>query len=134
MFHLIKILSGRIGVPEPERIPLSSAVSVSYGTPVIIAGGTLSVMGPSATSLPTHLVLADSDGSEVLAAAISPDMVFEVPAATSPASMTVGTEYLLSSNGKSVSTTAVSSGKRGALLVSKSGAENAGDTLLVRFK
>ena len=135
MFHLIKILNGRIGVPEPERIPLSSAVTVEYGTPVLIKGGTLTKIDASATALPSHLILADAkDAREVLASPITPEMVFEVPVNALPTAMTVGSEYLLSTDGKTVSATAVSSGKRGATLVSMAGAHLAGDNLLVAFR
>ena len=133
MFHLVKILNGRVGVPEPEHITLSAAATVSYGTPVIIKGGTLTKMSNAATSLPTHLVLADSTQKEVLVAPISSEMVFEVPVASAPTAMTVGSEYLLSADGMSLSATEAASGKRGAVLVSKAGAEAVGDTLLVRF-
>lgn len=134
MFHLVKILNGRVGVPEPERIALTAAATVSYGTPVIIKGGTLTKMSNAATSLPTHLVLADSTEKTVLAAPISPEMVFEVPVSAAPTAMTVGSEYLLSADGMSISTTEAASGKRGAVLVSKAGAAVSGDTLLVRFR
>ena len=135
MFHLIKILNGRIGVPEPERIALTASVTVEYGTPVTIKGGTLVKTDAAATALPTHLILADAaNTSEVLAAPISPEMIFEVPAGAAPTAMTVGSEYLLSADGKTVTATAVSSGKRGATLVSKVGAMAAGDNLLVAFR
>ena len=48
--------------------------------------------------------------------------------------MTVGSEYLLSADGMSMSATEAASGKRGAVLVSKAGAAVSGDTLLVRFR
>lgn len=133
MFHLLKILNGRTGVPEPSRITLSAAASVKYGTPVIISGGTLTKMSAASTALPTHLVLADSEGKEVLATPIFPEMVFEVPVATSPASLAEGKEYLISADGLSLSATAADSSKRGALLLSKRGATKAGDTVTVRF-
>ena len=133
MFHLIKILSGRIGVPEPERIALESEVTVKYGTPVIIKDGALEAASATSTALPTHLILKDRAGKEILACRISPEMIFEVPAAAAPTAMKVGSEYLLGANG-TVSATAVSSGKRGAVLVDKSGAKEAGDNLLVCFR
>ncbi len=133
MFHLVKILNGRVGVPEPERITLTAAATVSYGTPVIIKGGALTKMSNASTALPTHLVLADSTGKTVLAAPISPDMVFEVPVSAAPTAMAVGSEYLLSADGMSVGATEASSGKRGAVLVSKAGATASGDNILVRF-
>ena len=134
MFHLSKILNGRIGVPEPERIALSTAATVKYGTLAIIKGGALTVFDATATALPTHLILSDSEGKEVLAAPISLDMIFEAKTSASPTAMAVGSEYLLSSDGSAVSATAVSSGKRGATLVSRVGALAAGDTVLVAFR
>ena len=135
MFHLIKILNARTGTPEPMRIPLSTPATVEYGTPVLIKGGTLAKCDAAATALPTHLILADAvNESEVLASPISPEMVFEVPASALPTAMTVGSEYLLGADGKSVSATAVSSGKRGATLLSKAGATHVGDNLLVAFR
>lgn len=133
MLHLIKILSGRIGVPEPERIALESEVTVTYGTPVILKDGVLEVASASSTALPTHLILKDSVGKEILACRILPEMIFEVPVSASPVSMKVGGEYQLGANG-TVSATPVASGKRGALLVDKTGAKQAGDNLLVCFR
>ena len=133
MLHLIKILSGRIGVPEPERIVLESEVNVSYGTPVILKDGTLEVMSATSTALPTHLILKDSVGKEILACPILPEMIFEVPASASPATMKVGGEYLMGTGG-TVSATPVASGKRGAYLVDKTGALTTGDNLLVCFR
>lgn len=134
MFHLIKILNGRQGVPEPERITLASAATVKYGSLAIIKGGTLTPFTASATALPTHLILKDSMGTEVLAARISPEMHFEVKLSAAPDSMTVGTEYLLSADGSALSATAVSGDKRGALLINKSGACKASDTVTVAFR
>ena len=135
MFHLTKILNGRANVPECERVSLFTEVTVPYGTPVSIRGGTLTVTDGSATALPTHIVLADALGEDtVLAAPITGDMIFEVPVTASPASMAVGTEYLLSANGTALTATAASSGKRGATLVEKMGAVAAGDLVRVAFR
>lgn len=135
MFHLIKILNGRAGVPEPERVPLSTPVTVAYGDLAVIKGGTLVKADATLATLPTHLILADAENAaEVLASPITPEMIFEAPAAALPTAMTVGSEYLLSADGKAVSATAVTSGKRGATLVSKAGAHLAGDNLLVAFR
>ena len=134
MFHLIKILNGRIGVPEPERITLASEISVKYGMLAILKNGTLTPMSATATSLPTHLILADSTGCTVLAAPISPDMLFEVKLSASPDAMSVGGEYLLTADGTAVSATAVSGDKRGALLVDKKGARAADDCVCVAFR
>ena len=134
MFHLIKILNGRVGVPEPERIALSSEVNVKYGTLAILKNGTLTPFTAGSTALPTHLILADSTGHSVLAAPLSPDMLFEAKLSSSPDAMSVGGEYLLTADGTAVSATAVSGEKRGALLVDKSGAHAAGDRVCVAFR
>ena len=134
MFHLIKILNGRIGVPEPERITLASAATVNYGTPVCIKGGTLTPVTASSALFPTHLVLKDSTGSEVLVTRISPEMIFEVKTAAAPSTLSVGTEYLLSADGKALSGTAASGDKRGAYLINKAGAREIGDTVCVAFR
>lgn len=135
MFHLIRILNGRTGTPEPTRVPLSAAVTVRYGTPVIIKNGTLTPMSTSAASLPTHLILANAENkTEVLATPISPDMLFEVPASAVPSGMKAEGEYLVADDGMSVTATAVTSGKRGATLVCAAGAFAVGDNLIVSFK
>ena len=133
MFHLIKILGGRTGVAEPQRISLSEAVSVSAGTAVRIVNGTLTKMSASSAAPATHVTLADSTGKEVLVAALSPDMLFEVPVSAAPDGMKIGNEYAIDGDGLTVSATAVASGKRGVILVSMTGASSAGDKLTVRF-
>ena len=134
MFHLIKILNGRMGVPEPERIRLSSAITVKYGTLAIIKDGALTPMSAASTSLPTHLILADSEGTVVLASPITPDMRFEAKLSAAPTAMTVGSEYLLNTDGTAVSATVASGGKRGALLIDKTDAKAIGDTVCVAFR
>ena len=135
MLHLTKILNARTGAPEPARIPLTAPVTVRYGTPVILAGGTISVAGNAATALPTHLILADATNArEVLATPITEEMIFEVRLSVAPTAMTLGTEYLLSADGDGLSATAATSGKRGATLIDKTGAHAAGDTVLVAFR
>ena len=134
MFHLAKILNGRIGVPEPERIPLNAAVTVTYGSLAVIKDGTLSPVSATSATLPTHLILADSEGNEVLAAVITPEMIFEAKVTADPSAMKAGAEYLLSTDGTAVTATAVTSGKRGALLVDKTGAIQAGDRILIAFR
>ena len=100
MLHLIKILNGRVGVPEPERLSLTAAVSVKYGNLITVKDGAATLFTASATALPTHLVLADSESKTPLCAPISPDMRFEVKLAAAPDAMTVGSEYLLTSDGE----------------------------------
>ena len=135
MFHLIKILNSRIGVPEPAKIALSTPATVRYGMPVLIKNGTLTPMSGSSTALPTHLILADGTSvSEVLATPITPEMLFEVPLSVAPTGMKAEGEYLIAEDGMSLAATAVSSGKRGATLVNAAGAYAAGDNVTVSFK
>lgn len=135
MFHLIKILNGRIGVPEPMRVPLTTPATVRYGMPVVIKSGVLSPMNSTATSLPTHLILADGEAvSEVLAAPITSEMLFEVPLAAAPTGMKAEGEYLVSDDGVSLSASAAASGKRGATLVGAVGESTVGDNVIVCFK
>jgi hypothetical protein len=134
MYKLIKILNARINVPEIERISLESAVTVCRAMPVIIAGGTLTVFSSKSERLPTHMTLADTSGKEVFCYPLTPDMVFEVSAAQDPTGMKVGSEYLLSEDGKSITAAAASGGYRGATLMNKNGAKATGDSLLVSFR
>lgn len=135
MFHLIKILNSRIGVPEPTKVALTTPATVRYGMPVLIKNGVLSPMNGSSAALPTHLILADAtSASEVLATPITPEMLFEVPLSAAPSGMKTEGEYLIAEDGMSLTATAVSSGKRGATLVNAAGAYAAGDNVIVSFK
>ncbi len=133
MFTLIKIQNSGSNVPEPCRIALSTAVTAAYGTPVSVRGGTATVLSATTTLLATHLVMANTEGKSLLAARITPDMVFEVSVNADPSAMKVGTEYALTADGLSLSATAVSGSVRGAVLVDASHAKAAGDKVLVRF-
>ena len=135
MFHLIKILNGRTGVPEPARVSLTAPATVCYGMPVVIKSGVLSPMNSAATALPTHLILANGEAvSEVLATPITPEMLFEVPLSAAPTGMKAESEYLIADDGLSLTATAVTSGKRGATLVNGCGASTLGDNVVVSFK
>ncbi len=134
MFKLIKINNARINVPEPVRLTLGSSVTLERGTPVILKGGTLSAVTAASEALPTHVTLAPVNGTEALVYELTPDAVLEVTVSGSPTALTVGEEYLLTSDGKQLSTTAASGTKRGARLVSKTGAVSAGDAVLIRFR
>lgn len=136
MFRLTKILGGRINVPEPATVTVSSAVTVADGTPVRITGGTLTKLTSSTTVLATHVTLASvTSGKKVLCAPVTPDMIFAVPLAAAPTGMTVGTEYLIGTDSQTVtaSTPAANASTRGVILVDLAGAKAAGDEVLVRF-
>ena len=134
MYKLIKIFGARHSTPKPLHISLKNAASVTRCMPVRISAGTLRPFSRKADFLPTHITLADSEGKEVQCYAITPDMVFEIKAAEAPDTMTVGNEYLLSHDGKSVSATPASHSLRGATLMNKTGARQAGDTILIAFR
>lgn len=134
MFKLIKMTGSRINVPEPEKLTLSTALTAKAGVPLSVTGGAATVLSDTTTALPTHILLKKATAEkEVLAFRVTPGMIFEVPASATPSAMTTGSEYVLSSDGEKVSATAVSSSKRGAVLVNKNGASATGDTLLVSF-
>ena len=134
MYKLIKILNARTNVPETVRMTLEEDTAVMRGTAVCIKDGILSAFTEKSTMLPTHVVLADANGKEILCYAVTPDMVFEIPVSVSPADMKVGTEYLLTENGSHLSATVASGSLRGAHLMNKNGASQKGDTLLVSFR
>jgi len=135
MYHLIKIKNARTNVPEPMRLALASPVTVGRGIPVTVKEGLLTVCNDKSTVPPTHITLSGAkDESFVLCYEVSPDMVFETHVTASPADMKLGTEYLISADGKSIGATAVTGSLAGAVLVDKCGAEKAGDRLLVAFR
>ena len=133
MFTLIKIENSGRNVPEPLRLAVSAAVNAPYGTPLSVKGGTATPLTASTTAAATHILLANANGTSLLCARVTPDMVFEVPLSAAPSAMKVGTEYALSADGSAVSATAVSGSVRGAILVDTCGAAKAGDKILVRF-
>ena len=134
MYKLIKINNARANVPEPVSVRLTAEASAKRAMPVIIADGTLTVASGASETLPTHVTLAPVSGKVALCYELTPEAVLEVAVDGDPKAMTVGTEYLLSSDGERVSTTKASGTKRGATLISKDGASVDGDTVLVRFR
>lgn len=133
MFHLVRILNGRINVPEPQRIALKTTTDAQCGDLVLITNGNATIITNLSPVLPTHYVFAKKSDTELLAAAVTPEMVFETTVSDSPASMTVGNEYLLSEDGKGIGIATAASGKRGATLHDKLDAQKQGDSVLVRF-
>ncbi len=135
MYHLIKIKNARTNVPEPMRLALSAAVTVDRGLPVTVKNGLLTVCNDKSTVSPTHITLAAVENEPfVLCYEVTPDMVFETAVTASPAAVRLGTEYLLSADGASMGTVAVSGSLRGATVVGMNGAKRAGDKLLVSFR
>ena len=133
MFTLVKIQNSGRNVPEPERISLQSTLLADYGTPVSVKAGLATLLSSTTTVLPTHLVLSGTGTKRLLAARITPDMIFETTVTAAPDSMRAGSEYTLSADGKCLTATTVSGTTRGAVLVDASQAKAAGDTVLVRF-
>ena len=134
MYKLIKITSSGCNVPERTRIPFSESASCERATPFYIENGVLVAVNASSTRLPTHVTVSPVSGTEALAYEISPQMVFAVKADGDPLSMHIGTEYLLTADGKSVTSTKVSGSLRGAVLLSKNGAKKTGDEIFVSFR
>ena len=57
MYTLVKILGGRMNVPEPHTIPVTAlSAAISAGTPVNIAAGVVTPLTASTTVLATHIV------------------------------------------------------------------------------
>ena len=134
MYKLIKITNTGTNVPEPMRLPLSEAASCERAVPFYTENGILTPVNASATRLPTHMTICEVNGKDVLCYEITPQMVFGVKTASSPDAMTVGTEYVLSADGSAVSASKVTGSLRGAVLLSKDGAKNAGDEVFVAFR
>ena len=134
MYNLIKITSSGVNVPEHLRIPLCAPASCDRATPFFLESGVLVPFSHTSTHLPTHVTVARVEGSEALAYEILPAMVFSVKVSGDPADMKIGTEYLLSEDGKSVTATKVSGSLRGAVLLSKNGAKASGDEIFVSFR
>lgn len=134
MFHLVRILNSCIGVPEPVRISLNNETNAESGDLVQVFGGNAVRITSAANVSPTHYILAKKSPTEILAAPLSHDMIFETTVKDPPESMNVGEEYLLTEDGEAIGMYAAASGKRGAIIYDKLGATKAGDPILVFFR
>ena len=134
MYTLIKITATGANVPEYTRIFLEAHAACERGMPFLLENGALVPFGNGSTRLPTHMTVTPLDGKETLSYEISPAMVFSVKVSGDPSGMSIGTEYLLSEDGKSVTSTKVSGSLRGAVLLSKNGAKASGDEIFVSFR
>ncbi len=134
MYNLIKITSSGINVPEYTRIPLATHAISERAMPFHLENGAFIPFGSASTSLPTHMTAAALDGTEVLSYEITPTMVFSVKVTGDPSGMKIGTEYVLSGDGRSITSTKVSGALRGAVLLSKNGAKKTGDEIFVSFR
>jgi hypothetical protein len=99
MFKLVKILNGRINVPEPEFLPAPSSVTVKEGMTLNVASGAFT----KTTSKPTHIAMkTQTKASEELPAMrVDSNMVFEV-ATSSAGSIVVGSKLALGSDSLTV--------------------------------
>ena len=134
MYNLIKITSSGVNVPEHVRLTLATEASLERAMPFYLENGALVPVTAATTHLPTHMTVKAVDGKDVLCYEILPQMVFSVKASGDPTAMTIGTEYVLSENGESVTSTKVSGSVRGAVLLSENGAKTAGDEIFVSFR
>lgn len=157
-FNLVKILGGRINVPEVRKVPVtftsnttlakgdvvcailsegaasSYTQSVSYAKLTNTTEGIITAMYCVAAAA---TLTANTEGTiEVFD--ISPEMVFEIPVGASVASLKVGCEYILNSSGK-LSTTLAGLGAnqshryRGVILFDRNGADAEDKFALVTF-
>lgn len=134
MYKLIKITSSGVNVPEYTRISLAAHATSERAMPFLLENGAFVPFDASSTRLPTHMTVAALDGTEALSYEITPTMVFSVKVNGTPSAMKIGTEYLLSADGKSITSTKVSGSIRGAVLLSKNGAKATGDEVFVSFR
>lgn len=128
MFKLIKILGGRINVPEPECFPSGGPGTVA-DQPAVVSGGYLSPCGE--TIKPTHITIGEENNNKKYGYAITPEMIFEVPINGSPVGLCEGDKVTIESSNGTVTAT-----KTGgvATIVSMNGATKAGDKILVKFE
>ena len=80
MFNCIKIINGRINVPETESLPTTAGETYAEGEALVLSGGKLT----KATGKPTHISLADytapaSGQKDLPCYRIASNMVFDVP-------------------------------------------------------
>ena len=90
MFNCIKIINGRINVPETESLPTTAGETYAEGEALVLSGGKLT----KATGKPTHISLADytapaSGQKDLPCYRIAPNMVFEVPVSFSETAVAI---------------------------------------------
>lgn len=127
MFKLQKIVGGRINVGEPE-IHVAGA-EITHGQALKLSGGKL--VGCTGAEAPTYIAHgAGKDGDNVAVYAVSEGMVFEVPCDADPAALNEGDKVTIGADALTV--TATTEGGV-ATIISKNNAEQAGDTIVVKF-
>jgi len=83
MFKLIKILNGRINVPEPEYLPTTAGVDYSEGAPLVLTSGKLAA---ATSGKPTFIAMkscAADTCAELPVMRVDSNMVFSVEYAES---------------------------------------------------
>lgn len=160
-FKLVKILGGRINVPEVRKVPITIDTA---GDPTVLVPGDIIVakLTEGAASSYTQSVSYEKlthttegiitaiycvavgvslpDNTETLVDVfdVSPEMVFEIAVGASVAALKVGCEYILNSSGK-LSTTLAGLGAnqshryRGVILFDRNGADAEDKFALVTF-
>lgn len=89
MFRIVKILNGRVNVPEPVKMPASTSANYAFGDALKLSSGVLAQC--AATDKPEYIAMESASGvSALLVAPVSSDMVFEVPVTAAPTSLKVG--------------------------------------------
>lgn len=137
MFNLIKIVNGRINVPEPEYLPTTASEVYSEGEALVISSGKLTKA--SATTRPTHIAMKDyaapaADSIELPVARIDNNMIFEAPVTYSAEAKAIalGTKLTLATDGCGV--TDVITGGVATVVDTMNANKTAGDKVLVIFE
>lgn len=137
MFNLIKIVNGRINVPEPEYLPTTASEVYSEGEALVISSGKLTKA--SGTTKPTHISLKDyaapaADSAELPVARIDGNMIFEAPVTYSAEAKAIalGAKLTLATDGCGV--TDVITGGVATVTDTMNANKTAGDKVLVIFE
>jgi len=134
MFKLIKILNGRMNVPEPEFLPVAANEEHTEGEALKIASGT--VTKASGTDAPTHIALGTEANVNGLlpVARIDKTMVFEAPVTYSETALAVvlGTKLTIATDGAGV--TDVTTSGVATVVDTLDANKTAGDKVLVIFE
>lgn len=133
MFKLIKILNGRMNVPEPEFLPVTANEEYTEGEALKIASG--KVTKASGTNAPTHIALGAEVKDGILPVArIDKTMVFEAPVTYSDTALAVvlGTKLTIATDGAGV--TDVTTSGVATVVDTLDANKTAGDKVLVIFE
>ena len=110
MFRLIKILSGRTGQAEPEKLP-ATAAEYTIGEALVLENGVL--VACPANGKPTYLSCEEKeiteDGAPLSVYLISPAMVLECPVVGDASALVLGKKVALSADAKGINAAATGS-------------------------